>query len=146
MKILGVDPGQKRIGIAVSDETASLARPLQVIAHVSRAADAAAIIRVAAEQGADAIVIGQSLDDEGRPTYQGRGADFLAETVRGVSGLTVLLWDEAFTTQDARAARIAQGAPRRKRAGHLDDAAAAVMLQSFLDQRGSGPWQVPLER
>ena len=137
MKILGVDPGQKRIGIAVSDETASLARPLQVIAHVSRAADAAAIIRVAAEQGAGAIVIGQSLDDEGRPTYQGRGAAFLAETVRGVSGLTVLLWDEAFTTQDARAARIELGVSRKKRAGHLDELAAAMILQSYLEQHKS---------
>jgi RNase H-fold protein (predicted Holliday junction resolvase) len=47
--------------------------------------------------------------------------------------LLVELWDESLTTQDARAARIASGAPRKKRAGHLDDVAAAVLLQDYLN-------------
>ena len=79
------------------------------------------------------IVIGQSFDDEGSLTYQGRGAASLGEMIRGLTDLPVVYWDEAFSTQEARSARIAQGSPRRKRTGHLDDLAAAVLLQSYLD-------------
>lgn len=135
MKYLGIDPGQKRIGIAVSDDTGSFARPLRVVQHTARAADAAEIVRLAEEQGALAIVIGQSFDEDGNLTFQGRGAASLGKTIEGMTNLPVVYWDEAFTTQDARAARLAQGASRHKRSGHLDDLAAAILLQSYLDTR-----------
>jgi putative Holliday junction resolvase len=133
MKVLAVDPGQKRIGIAVSDEGGRLARPLQVIPHVARAADAAEIVRLAVAEAAELILVGQSLDDQGQPTFQGRGAQSLAEVLRGITAIPVQLWDEAFSTQDARALRRELGAPRKKRSGHLDDLAAAIILQSYLD-------------
>lgn len=133
MKVLAVDPGQKRIGVAVSDEGGRLARPLQVISHVARAADAAEIVRLAEIQGTGLILVGQSLDDEGQPTFQGRGAQSLAEVLRTLTAIPVQLWDEAFSTQDARTLRRELGAPRKKRSGHLDDLAAAVILQSYLD-------------
>ncbi len=134
-RILAVDPGEKRIGIAISDPTGTIARPLTVLNHVARSADAAAIIQAAVEQGAIRIIIGQALDDEGNPTPQARHAERLAEAVREQSDLPVELWDESGSTQAARAARIAMGAPRRKRRGHLDEVAAAIILQSYLDAR-----------
>lgn len=133
MKVLAVDPGQKRIGIAVSDPTGSLARPLTVLAHVSRSVDAAKIAALADEQSAEVVIIGQSLDDEGQLTFQGRGATLLADAVRELTSQPVELWDEAFSTQDAFQTRLAAGVRRSKRAGHLDDHAAAVILQSYLD-------------
>jgi len=133
MKILAVDPGEKRLGLAVSDPTGTLARPLGVLKHVSRLADAARVAEVARENGVELIVVGQSFDENGQPNLAGRRAANLAEALRTQTSLPVILWDEAFTTQDARTTRLESGASRKKRAGHLDDLAAAILLQSYLD-------------
>jgi putative holliday junction resolvase len=132
-RILAVDPGEKRIGIAISDPTALIARPLLVLKHVSRAIDAASIAQLAAEHQAVQIVIGEALDEEGQLTPQARHAARLADAIREQSDLPVVLWDESGSTQNARAVRIEMGAPRKKRQGHLDEVAAALILQSYLD-------------
>jgi putative Holliday junction resolvase len=132
-RVLAVDPGQKRIGVAVSDETGRLARPLKVIEHVARPVDAAAIVRLAVDAGVGLILVGQSVDDEGDLTFQGRGAVSLAAVIRELTAIPVEMWDEAFSTQDARALRLRMGSRRKGRSGHLDDVAAAVILQSYLD-------------
>jgi putative holliday junction resolvase len=134
-KVLAVDPGQKRIGVAVSDESGRLARPLRVILHVARPADAAEVVRIAVQEGVGLILVGQSVDDEGQLTFQGRGAVSLAAVIRELTAIPVEMWDEAFSTQDARAVRLRMGANRKGRSGHLDDVAAAVILQSYLDVR-----------
>ncbi len=72
MRILAVDPGEKRIGLAISDPTETIATPLSVIAHVARKLDAAAILQAARDNDAGLIVIGQSVDDDGQPTLAGR--------------------------------------------------------------------------
>jgi putative Holliday junction resolvase len=133
MRILAVDHGEKRIGLAISDPTGTVANPLTVIQHVSRPVDAAQVAQTASEQGVGLIVIGQTLDDEGRPTLAGRRAGRFASALREQTRIPVELWDEAFSTQAARKARIAMGVSRRQRAGHMDDLAATVILQSYLD-------------
>jgi putative Holliday junction resolvase len=138
-RILAVDPGEKRLGIAVSDPYGMLARPLMVVKHVSRMIDAAQIARLAAEQEAVRIIIGQALDAEGKPTPQARNAARLAEAVAQQTTLPVELWDESGSTLAARDARIAQGVRRSKRSGHLDDVAAAMILQSYLDALANRP-------
>lgn len=132
-RILAVDHGGKRIGLALSDETATIAAPLGVLKHISRLMDAARVAETAREKGAGRIIVGQSFDDEGNPNAAGRSAARFAEALREQSGLPVVLWDESLTTQDARATRLAMGGSRGKRSGHLDDIAAAVLLQSYLD-------------
>jgi putative Holliday junction resolvase len=133
MRILAVDPGEKRLGIAISDPSGTIANPLTVLKHVSRQLDAASIAQLAEEHQAGRIVVGQALDAENLPTLQSRRAEHLAEAIRLQSGLPVELWDETGSTQAARAARIAMGATRRKRRGHLDDLAATYILQTYLD-------------
>jgi putative Holliday junction resolvase len=133
MRILAVDPGQKHIGLAISDETATLARPLGVIKHTSRLLDAASVAARAAEQGAGLILVGQSFDLDGNPNLAGRRAANFADTLRQQTATPVLLWDEALTTQDARGLGLELGLSRKKRRGHLDDMAAALLLQSYLD-------------
>lgn len=137
-RVLAVDPGEKRLGIALSDPTGTLARPLLVLRHVSRAVDAAQIAALAVEHGAERIIIGAALDDEGLPTPQSRHAERLAEAVRQQTSLPVELWDESGSTQAARETRIRMGVSRRKRSGHLDEVAAAVILQSYLDAHAQG--------
>jgi len=138
MRILAVDPGEKRIGIALSDPTGTIANPLTVLEHLSRPIDAASIAALAAENGAGRIVVGQALDDENRPTPQGRRAMRLAEAIRTQTSLEVELWDESGSTQAARLAHIQMGASRRQRQrgghGHLDELAATYILQTYLDE------------
>ncbi len=136
-RILAVDPGEKRLGIALSDPTGTIASPLQVLGHVSRAVDAAVIAQLAVEHDAVRIIVGQALDDEGNPTPQARHAERLAQAIREQTSLPVELWDESGSTQAARAARIAMGVSRRKRSGHLDEIAATVILQTYLDAHES---------
>ena len=133
MRILAVDPGEKRLGLAISDPSGTIANPLGVIEHISRPLDAARIAQVAQEQAAGRIVLGQALDDVGQPTPQSRRAERLAQAIREQTNLPVDLWDESGSTQAARQARRAMGASRRKRRGHLDDIAATVILQTYLD-------------
>jgi putative Holliday junction resolvase len=85
------------------------------------------------DAGVGLILVGQSVDDEGDLTFQGRGAVSLAAVIRELTAIPVEMWDEAFSTQDARALRLRMGSRRKGRSGHLDDVAAAVILQSYLD-------------
>jgi putative Holliday junction resolvase len=136
MRILAVDPGEKRIGLAISDPTGTIANPLSVLQHVSRTIDAASIAAIAAERQAERIIVGTIYADDGGPTPQSRHALKLADAIRIQSGLPVELWDESGSTQAARSASIAMGVPARKRRqshGHLDDIAATYILQTYLD-------------
>ena len=133
MRILCVDHGEKRIGVAVSDSTGTLASSLTVINHVARAVDAAQVSALAVEQGAEKIIVGQSFDEEGKPNAAGRAAARFSEALRGQTSVPVEMWDESLSTQDARMARIQSGASRKRRAGHHDSLAAVVILQSYLE-------------
>ena len=143
-RILAVDPGEKRIGIALSDPTGSIANPLTVLRHVSRTVNAATIAALANEHHAERIIIGQNLDEDGQPTLHGRSAARLADALRLQTDLPVILWDETGSTAAARQAHIALGASRRSRQkrghSHLDDLAATYILQTYLDaQAPSAP-------
>ena len=133
MRILAVDHGEKRIGIALSDETATIAGPLNVIEHISRAIDAAQVAELAAQNNVALIVIGQSFDEDGKPNPAGRRAGRFADELKNQTKIPVELWDESFSTQDARSARIDLGVSRKNRAGHQDALAAVVILQSYLE-------------
>ena len=137
MRILAVDPGEKRLGLAISDPTGTIANPLTVLKHISRPLDAAAIAQIAADNQAGQIVVGQALDADDQPTLQSRRAAHLAEAIRLQTGLPVVLWDETGSTQAAQAARLAMGVSRRKRRGHLDDLAATYILQTYLDAQAA---------
>src|SRR5690349_14359132 len=138
MRILAVDHGEKRIGLALSDPTATIASPLKVIEHSSRLMDAAQVADLAEENEAGLIVIGQSFDEEGNPNLAGRRAARFAETLKEQTQIPVILWDESFSTQEARATRIEMGVSRKQRAGHLDELAAVMILRSYLDANRPG--------
>lgn len=133
MRILAVDHGEKQIGLALSDPTATIASPLTVIKHVSRLLDAAQVAELAVHHEAGLIVIGQSFDEEGQPNLAGRRAAKFAEALKEQTLIPVILWDESFSTQDARASRIEVGVSRKKRVGHQDALAAVMILQSYIE-------------
>ncbi|MBG0787606.1 MAG: Holliday junction resolvase RuvX [Anaerolineaceae bacterium] len=134
MKVLAVDPGEKRIGLAISDPTGTISRPLMVLSHEARAKDAQKITEIAVEEGVAVIVIGQPLDAHGEVGPQARKSIRLADAIREFTQLPIHLWDESGTTQAAIGSRVALGTSRKKRKGHLDDLAASILLQDFLIQ------------
>jgi len=140
-RILAIDPGEKRIGLAISDPTATIANPLKVIQHTSRALDAAMIAQLAVENQAARIIVGAAPGPDGEETPATRHAARLAEAIRAQTDLPVELWDETGSTQAARAASIALGQSARKRRqmghGHLDQIAATYILQTYLDAHPS---------
>ncbi len=137
MRILGVDHGEKNIGLAISDLTGTIANPLTIVRHVSRMVDAAQVAELAVRHQAGKIIIGQSFDLNGNPNVAGRRAARFADALQEQTPLPVELWDESHSTQIARAARIQMGVSRKKRSGHLDDLAAVVILQSYLDAQSA---------
>ena len=132
MKVIAVDPGEKRIGLAVSDPTGTISRPLCVIKHESRDKDTQKISEIADVENCSLIIVGQALDVDGNVGHSARKSQRLAEALRDKTNLPVIMWDESGTTQAAIKSRIAMGVSRKKRSGHLDDVAASILLQDFL--------------
>jgi putative Holliday junction resolvase len=133
MKILAVDHGEKRIGLALSDPSGTIASPLTVIKHVSRLLDAAQVANLASENEVQLIIVGQSFDEEGKPNPAGRRAAKFAEALKEQIRIPVELFDESFSTQDARSTIIEMGLSRKKRAGHHDALAAVMILRSYIE-------------
>jgi putative Holliday junction resolvase len=134
-RILGVDPGEKRTGVALSDPTGTIASALGIIVHQSRAEAAAQILRLAEENQAVVIVVGHPLDADGEENPQSRKSDKLALEIEGAGSIPVILWDEYGSTQQARQTRRDLNVTRQKRSGHLDQVAAVIILQDYLDSQ-----------
>jgi len=133
MKIMAVDPGAERIGVAISDFTATIANPFTVIKHVQRNKDAEQIVAIALENSVKLIVIGQAFYSNGEPNPSGRKSARLAEAIMEITDIPVILWDEHESTQLARKARKEMGVKKKKQNSHMDDLAATIILQSYLD-------------
>ena len=133
VRAIGVDPGEKHLGLAVSDATGLIARPLSTLRHTSRAGDAARIVALAEAQGAATLVVGYALDSDGQAGPQARHAERLAAALRAITKLPVVLHDESFSSQDAASALREAGKKRRARREQIHAAAAASLLQSYLD-------------
>jgi putative Holliday junction resolvase len=139
-RVLGVDLGERRIGLACSDPSGVLASPLRAVVRSGDAdADRAAVVAAAEEVGAQVIVVGlpRSLSGREGPAARGARAEAaaLAERAEAAGGITVELHDERFTTREAQQALRAGGKRAREQRDHIDAAAAAVMLQSWIDTR-----------
>ena len=132
-RVLAVDRGDERIGIAVSDLTKTIANPLTVINHVQREQDALTIIALAEEQNADLIVVGQAFYTDGSPNPSGRKSARLAEAIQQNTDIPTILWDENESTQLARKTRKLMGVKKKRLRSHMDDLAATIILQSYLD-------------
>ena len=140
VRVLGVDLGETRIGLACSDPSGVLASPVGAILRSGDAdADRAAIVAAAVDAGAEVIVVGlpRSLSGREGPAARGARAEAaaLAERAEAAGGIGVELHDERFTTREAQQSLRAGGTRARDQRNRIDAAAAAVMLQSWLDAR-----------
>jgi putative Holliday junction resolvase len=137
-RILGVDLGSRRIGLALSDPSGTLASPLEVITRTGDPAqDRKAILAAAAEHEADIIVVGLPKSLSGKRGPAERAARDEVEALRAAAPehVTVDMYDERFTTVIAQRGLVESGMRRRERKQVVDKVAAAVMLQSYLEAR-----------
>ena len=135
MTVMALDPGAKRIGVAVSDPRDSFAMPLEAIAVRGDGSHLKAIAAAAEERGVGLIVVGLPLNMDGSEGPAARRARELAAAVRRASGKEVDLFDERLTTAQAEREMIGRGMRREKRKERIDSAAAALLLDAWLEVR-----------
>ena len=133
MTALGIDFGERRIGVAVSDELGITTRPLSVIERTSRVEDIARIGEFASKRKVQLIVVGLPLNMDGSAGPAARRARRFAAALRRELGLEVELWDERLTTAEAERTLIASGQRRARRREVRDGVAASLILQSYLE-------------
>lgn len=132
-RILGIDPGERRIGVAVSDPSGTIASPHS---FVDVATDIiASIRRLCEEYDIDTIVVGLPLRLDGGEGPAARRSRELGEKLTDGLDVPIEFWDERFTTVTAESALLEGNVSRTKRKGKRDQIAAAVMLQGYLDRR-----------
>jgi len=139
-RLLGVDWGETRIGLALSDEGQTIAQPLATLTRrPGKRIPMTKLLNLAREHGVTGVVVGLPLDERGEEGDAARAARELASNLEMRLGMQVNLWDERFST--ARALRAVQdmGGSTRGRKEDLDALAAALLLQHYMDaKRGTG--------
>lgn len=135
MKIMAVDYGDSRTGLAMCDRTEFLASPIGIIPEKSFAKVAEKIVYAAREYDAQMLVIGLPLNMDGTRGARAQKAEKLAETLRAVLPVPIELWDERSTTVSAANILSANGTYGKKRKQVLDAVAAVVILESYMAWR-----------
>lgn len=140
MRVLALDIGDRRIGIAVSDPTGLIARPLRVLERRSKKEDFAAIAALVAEYGVERVVVGRPLTPKGRVGQQAQRVERYTQALAEALPVPVELWDERYTTVAAEEIlRETRKSSSRREKRDVDAVAAAVLLQDYLAaQRGGG--------
>jgi len=133
MRVLGIDFGERWFGFALSDPTARIARPLEVADGEAEALDRVAALVL--QEGIDRIIVGLPRNMDGSLGPKAREALRFAERVRGRVPAAVETWDERLTTVQAERWLEAAEVPRRRFKERVNQVAAQIMLQSYLDAR-----------
>jgi len=136
-RMLALDIGDKRIGVAVSDETGTLARPLTAITRASKRQDFERIARLVVEQRAERVVAGYPRSLSGGEGPQAQRVRRYVEALAVTLPVPVELWDEQYTTVEASERLRDSGRRRSHDRGQLDAAAAAILLQDYVDSHRS---------
>ncbi len=142
MRVLAVDPGERRVGLAATDESGAIAMPLRTLHRrngegTRRTAERLA--EAARELGVERIVVGLPLRLDGSEGLAARRARTLGTLLQEASGIPVEYWDERWTSVQAEAALRKAGLRRTRRRNVVDQAAATLLLQSWLAARSGSP-------
>jgi len=136
MRTLGIDFGERRIGLAISDPEGRFALPWRTLERASDAAAVAAIAAIVEAEQVAAIVVGEPLRPaDGAPTAAARRARSFGEKLARATGRPVEWIDESLTSAEADERLSAAGVPRAGRAARRDAVAAQIVLQEALDRR-----------
>lgn len=137
MRRLGVDYGERRIGLAVSDDEGRMALPLETVEHRG-GGGIDVVARRARERAVEAIVVGLPLMMNGREGTSARRARAFGDALARRTGLPVVFWDERWTTAAAERSLSEAGIRGARRRRVVDQSAAALLLQSYLDAPVAG--------
>lgn len=136
-RILAIDYGRRRIGLAISDELGLTARPLGTVLRVNRRADLRRLAQICLEHSVGRIIVGHPLHLSGEAGEMAAEAARFAAKLRKETGIETELVDERLTSWEAERAVAESPSSRRRRQGALDDIAAAVLLREYLGRRNS---------
>jgi putative Holliday junction resolvase len=137
MRVLGIDLGTRRIGLALSDPDATIASPLQVLERQGRKRDIAALAALVRDHAVERIVVGLPIHMDGRRGPEAEAAESFAASLARATRLEVDLIDERWTTVEAERALREMGQTGRrgrKRRQHVDAVAASLLLRAYLDR------------
>ena len=134
MRLLGLDLGEKTIGLALSDTTLTVATPMETLKRGKFSADAARLERIIADQGVGGLVIGLPLNMDGSDGPSAQSARAFARNFAARSALPVTLCDERLSTAAVTRTLLDADASRKRRAALVDKMAAAYILQGALDR------------
>jgi putative holliday junction resolvase len=134
-RVLGLDVGDRRIGVAVSDELGLTAQPVLTLVRKNRRQDLRSLARLVRKYGSAQVVVGNPLYMSGDVSPQALKAQAVAQALQLETGATVTLWDERLSTTEAHRHLDAAGRLPGDRRSVIDQVAAVLILQSFLDSR-----------
>ena len=134
-RVLAIDYGSVRIGLAVSDALGLTAQGLPTLERTSKRADLSRIAELAADYSVATVIVGNPMDQRGQETEMSRRAARFAEELRASLNVPVILWDERLTSLEADRALTESGARRSLRRRLRDRMAAQILLQSYLDRQ-----------
>lgn len=140
MKTISIDYGEKRIGLAISDELGIIASPMPTLKVKSLADAVSKVHRIVKSQRAENIVVGLPLSLKGTETQQSIQTRYFVDTLKATNGANIEFWNEAFTTQQAKSST-RKGTSRKKR--NIDSEAARIILQEYLDSNGKSKTKTP---
>ena len=134
MRALGLDVGSKTIGLAGSDELGFTAQPITTVRRTNLRTDLAAVREVIAERGITHLIVGLPLNMDGSEGPSAAEARKIGDALQ-TDSLTVIYWDERMTTVAAQRSLLETTTSRKKRKEVIDQVAAALILQGWLDSR-----------
>jgi putative pre-16S rRNA nuclease len=135
VRYLGLDVGDRRIGVALSDETATLASGLETITRVGPKKDPKAVAELVRKHEVGEVVVGLPRKLDGTVGPQAEKVLAFVEQLKNVLAVPVVPWDERFTTVVAHQALAEAEASRRERKANVDKVSAILILQNYLDAR-----------
>jgi putative Holliday junction resolvase len=133
-RVLGIDLGSKTLGLALSDEGWSIAQPLRTLRRVGPRKDVEAVARLIEEREVERVVIGDPRNMDGTPGRLSEEVERFSTALGEATGLPVDLWDERLTTVAAERALLEGNVRRGRRKQVIDQVAAALILQGWLDR------------
>jgi putative Holliday junction resolvase len=137
-RIMGLDVGDRRIGVAVSDPLGLTAQPVMTLVRTNRRQDLKSLLRLIRRYDCAEIVVGNPLHMSGDQSPQAAKAQAFAQMLREETGLPVHLWDERLTTTEAHRHLHAAGRPGSEHKAVVDQVAAVLILEGWLAATGKG--------
>lgn len=137
MRVMALDVGEKRIGVAISDELGLTAQPVCTLERVGRRRDLAALARLQNEHQAGLVVVGMPYRLDGRPGPQAEKIAAFTRRLARQLPVPVTTWDERLSTTAAERVLIQGDVSRRRRRQVVDQLAAVIILQNYLDRHGA---------